>query len=256
MIDLAPYRAKGFPGRFDASIANTAVTGIDADQAKAMIRVCPETELYLYDGPFSPRTIRYVRGARPELEAVVAPFNHGSPRERAIAAMGWVYAHIAHPHHVGPTPTDRALAEEGIIASGVGWCNEQTRVFIALCEVMEVPARLCFVFHANGRCSHAPAEAYVDGRWAYFDPTFNVCATLADGCLAEGRELSGPHRDLAHAVYRPALLAYYDRLHPWVPTLPAWTEADRPHPDRGGDLLTALGITNYLIEGVEAVSAD
>ena len=251
-MDLRPYTAKGFPGDFDAMLADIAVKGIDREQSQGAVRVCPETETELYEGGYSPTRIRYRRGSRPVLESVVSEFAPGGPFDLAQAAMDWVYRNVAHPHQAGPLLPDRAMTEEQIIASRVGWCNEQARVFIALCEIMSIPARLCFLFHANGRASHTAAEAYIHERWAFFDPTFAVFVTLPSGEPAEGRDLSGTFRQLAHASYAPALEEHYANLHPFVEDLPGWGGQWRPRPDRGGDLLEALGISNYITEGVVA----
>ena len=44
-------------------------------------------------------------------------------------------------------------------------CNEKSRVMIALCQAAGLPAR--YVGHHIG--GHGVSEAFVDGRWAYFD---------------------------------------------------------------------------------------
>jgi len=251
-MDLSPFIARGFPGDFDLGIARVGVAGIDREQAHSMVRLCPETEATLYGTGFSPRRIRYRAGTRPLLEPIAARLAGASPRESAQAVMAWTAHNVVHPHVTGPLAPDRALSEEELIESGLGWCNEQARVFIALCEVMEVPARVCFLFHANLRSGHTTAEALVDGRWAWFDVTFNLCVELADGRLAEARELSGPYRHLAHEAYRQPLRGHYKRILPFVETMPGWRAADRPDAERGGDLLAYIGICNYLIEGVEA----
>lgn len=251
-MDLEPFTARGFPGNWDALLTDIPVGGIDCEQSQSAVRLCPETESYLYQGGYSPTRIRYRDGSRPKLEAVAAGLGGTTPRAKAEAAMAWVSDRVAHPHLTGPLAPDRALTEEQLIESCRGWCNEQTRVFVALCEVMDIPARLCFLFHANNVCAHTAAEAYVDGRWAFFDVTMNVRVELPDGRLAEGRELSGPHRDLAHRAYRGPLEQYFARVLPFADDGPGWNRNDRPATDRGGDLLACIGITNYLIDGVEA----
>lgn len=248
-MDLEPYIAKGFPGDFDRMIAEVSVSGIDRQQTLGQVRVCPQTEALLYEGDYSPTGIAYQRGARPQLESITAAWSDAEPWARAQAAADWVFEHVLHPHLVAPLPPNRAMTEEQIIGSGVGWCNEQARVFIALCEVTDLPARLCFVYHDNGKAAHSATEVLLDGRWCYFDQTFNICVTLADGALAEGRQLSGPQRDLAHLAYEPVLRDFYQRTKPFVEDAPGWCQCDRPTPDRGGDLLHALGICNYLIDG-------
>ncbi len=251
-MNLSPYMAKGFPGTLDEAIAKVGVAGIDREQAQSMIRLCDETEPVLYGPDYSPRSIVYEAGSRPALERIAAGLAGTTARERALSAMQWVFDNVTHPHIYGPTAPDRALSEEALIESGRGWCNEQTRVFIGLCEVMEIPARLCFINHSNARCGHTTAEAFVEGRWAFFDVTFNLAVELPDGALAEGRELSGTYRDLAHVAYRPILEHHYQNTHPFVEEHPGWRTGDRPDVLRGGDLMDTIGICNYLIEGARA----
>ncbi len=251
-MDLTPYIAKGFPGKIDEFLPKVGVKGIDYEQANSMVRVCAETERFLYEGGYSARKIRYRAGSRPRLEAIVRGFSADAPRARAEQAMTWVHENVRHPFTFGKLAPDRALTEEQLIDSGKGWCNEQARVFIALCEVQEVPARLCFLFHANLVCGHTTAEAFVEGRWAWFDPTFNLRVELPGGKLAEGRELSGRHRPLAHAAYRPALEAIYKLGKMEAGGESGWGPVYRPSVERGGDLLACMGVCNYVIEGVAA----
>ena len=136
-MNLALYTCRGFPGDIDRLMRDVPVAGIDREQAHAMVRLCDETEPILYGPDFSPRRICYRTGSRPVMEAVARNFDGD-----ASIAMQWVRDHVRHPHFAGPVPPDRALTEEQLIDSGVGWCNEQCRVFIALCGVMQIPARL------------------------------------------------------------------------------------------------------------------
>lgn len=243
-MDVSPYICKGFPGGFDRAMASVAVRGIDREQTLGMVRLCPETEEFLYGG-YSPVRIRYRKGMRVGLEEIAEGFE-GSARERVARAMEWVGATVQHAHFIGEVPPDRAFSEEKLIASGCGWCNEQVRVFIALCEVMEIPGRLCFLFHKNNHTAHTAAEVYLNGKWAFCDVTYGVRVELPDGTLAEARELQGKWRPLAHAAYRQPLEDYYRLgVHP--------KSDSAPPAETGGDYLESIGICNYLIEGVEAI---
>ncbi|MDX3104617.1 transglutaminase domain-containing protein, partial [Nonomuraea angiospora] len=145
-------------------------------------------------------------------------------------------------HLPGRTPPDRALTEEQIVDSGAGWCNEQARVLVALAAVRGIPGRLCFAVHENLRCGHTTVELYLDGGWAFFDPTFAVHVERRDGRLAEAREIAGnPAADLA---YREPLARYYARCQPHVEDYPGWNAADRPAVEAGSLLFTHLGFTD------------
>ena len=239
--DLTPFIAKGFPFDWDRELAETPVRGIDRQQAQSLVRVCAFTAEFIYGPDFSPRQVRYRRGARPVLEKIAGQM-HG-----AVDALRWVYENIAHPHIVGGVPADRALTEEDISASGRGWCNEQARVFVALCEVQEIPARLCFLFHAYQPCGHVAAEAWNGKKWEFFDPTFHVRLPNT-----EAREITPGPRTEAHLAYQPALTEYYRRMRPEFQDVPGWGIKQRPVVDHGGHLFDVIGICNYLIDGVEA----
>jgi transglutaminase-like putative cysteine protease len=247
-MDLRPYTCRGFPGEFDRAMADVPVKGIDREQTHGMIRLCAETEPVLYGPDFSPHAITYHKGSRPTLERVAESLRAGptpcalrstDAHPYVMRAMEWVAKTVVHPHLCGPTPPDRAMPEEDLIASGRGWCNEQSRVFIALCEVKNIPARMCFLFHSNNKTGHTATEVYLGGKWTMQDVTYRVRVALPDGSFAEARELQGKYRHLAHEAYRAPLRAWYEGRTPEIP------------PDRGGDLFNAIGICNYLIAGAQ-----
>ena len=252
-IDLTPYIARGFSGDIDQTIAKTPVVGIDREQTQSMVRLCDATEPTLYGPDFSPTRIRYRPGSRPIFERIVKSFTADTPRGRVEQATRWVVENVKHTHLIGPLAADRGVTEEQLIESGQAWCNEQARVFIALCQVMNIAARLCFLFHQNTRSGHATTEVYLNGRWAWCDQTFAMIVDLPDGRPAEARDLSGPMRGLAHEAYRPKLQEHYKHIQPFVEDLPAWNKNDRPNEEAGGDLMHEIGITNYIIGGVDVV---
>ena len=159
--------------------------------------------------------------------------------------MQWVRDNVRHPNFAGvDLPPDRAMTEEQLIDSGVGWCNEQCRVFIALCGVMEIPARLCFLFHANGKTAHTATEVELGGTMGHARCDVRhldrLCPTMSpwprDAISAASISRSRPSN-----TTRIPLTEYY---------------RGRPTPidlARGGDLFAEIGICNYLIDGVEAV---
>jgi hypothetical protein len=253
MIDLTPFVAKGFPGKIDEFLPKVAVGGIDKAQTLSQVRLCPETEAELYGPSFSATRIRYVPGSRPVLESIVKDLEGKTPRERAESASRWVAENVSHPYLVGKTRTDRGFTEEQLIESGIGWCNEQARVFIALCQVMEIPARVVFIYHKNTLCGHTTAEAYINGKWSFFDPTFAVDVPLPDGSLASAAEISGSCRYFAHQAYRKPLEDAFSRFVPFAEEGPGWNKTDRVKAEAGGDLLETIGICNYIIDGVEVV---
>ena len=216
-MDLARYTCRGFSGDFDRIMRDVPVAGIDKQQAQRMIRLCDATEAVLYGPRFSPQEIRYYPGARPALERIVGSaladrslFSATKSNNRSAEAdptkasndisaataslMRWVQRNVRHPHFTGPLPPDRALSEEHLIESGGGYCNEQCRVFIALCQVMQIPTRLCFLFHANARTAHTATEVFLDGKWIFHDVSYGVRVLLPDGSFAEARQLQREFR--------------------------------------------------------------
>lgn len=236
-MDLSPYIGRGFPGEIDRIIASVGVAGIDLRQVQSAVRLCDQTEAILYGPDFSAQLVSY-RGGRTILEGIASRFT-GSKTDRIAAAMAWTSNHIIHPHFTGATPTDRAMTEEELIASGRGYCNEQARVFIALCGVMQIPARLCFLWHANGEVGHTATEVFLDGRWTFCDVTYRVRVQLPDRSFSEARQLQKVHRDLAHQAYRAPLSR-------WLAAKPI----EYLDPQRAGDLFESIAICNYVIDGV------
>jgi len=230
-MDLTPYTCRGFPGDFDRIMRDVPVAGIDRQQTHSMIRLCDQTEPILYGPDFSPRQIRYRHGSRPQLESIVSDFGGD-----ISVAMNWTRDHVRHPNFAGvPLAPDRALSEEDLIASALGWCNEQCRVFIALCEVMQTSARLCFLFHANGRSDHTATELLDGDDWRVCDVTFGLFFS------SSARECSRSRRQLDPFYVWPLHDYYLNQ-----PNKPIDTA-------RGGDFFAAVGICNYTIEGVEAI---
>ena len=243
------------PPLVDPSFEGLEVAGIDLEQPMSAVLLCEETVDVIYGHDFSPTRLKYTPGARPMLESIVAGFKGRTTRERVDEALDWVITHVRHPHIAGDTPKNRALTEEELIDSGIGWCNEQSRVFIALCEVMEIPGRISFLSHKNKICGHATTEIYIDGKWSFYDVTFGARVAIPDGSLGSVWELSRTYRDLAHEAYRRPLEDYISQILPFVEGEAGWKSSERVKPDAGGDLLHGLGICNYIIDGARAVDS-
>ena len=130
-MDLTPFHCKGFSEFWDDVLIHPEVSGVDADHSRGTIRVCPETMEELYHGDYSPRRIRYRRGSRPMLEMIASPWRSLPERDKALKAMNWAHENVPHRNIARDVPGTRAMTEEQLIESRVGWCNEQARVAIA-----------------------------------------------------------------------------------------------------------------------------
>lgn len=162
----------------------TSVQGIDRYQANHFVWYRPETARYLY-GEYTALEVGYKPGLLPSFERIAARFTAGctTDTERAVAlltkAMPEVFRHPGMPP-LGPgVKADRNLEDEALLATGCGWCNEQARVFIRLCQVSGIPARMIHLFGQN----HTVAEFHADGTWALADASNMFVARGSGGRL-------------------------------------------------------------------------
>lgn len=164
------------------------VRGIDRYHANQFIVCRKETEEYLYS-QYTPIDVRYVKGTLPFYEKLAEKVTEGlsSDMEKALALLfNGVRNSIRHPmvppfgQNVG---ADRNLDDESLLASGSGWCNEQARVFVRLCQVSGIPARIVQLFYSDKKSGHCISEFYADKRWCMADATWSCVFPDADGKL-------------------------------------------------------------------------
>ncbi len=168
---LAPYVGKnGLPAQWrPRNMLGSSVRGIDRYQANQFVYFRAETAAFL-DRDYTPLTVKYQTGTLPSYEKLAAQYTAGlrSDTAKAVAlllAMPKFFRHPGMPPLGAPARPDRNLEDEPLLASGSGWCNEQARVFIRLCQVSGIPARMVHLFGQN----HTVAEFFADGRWALAD---------------------------------------------------------------------------------------
>jgi transglutaminase-like putative cysteine protease len=246
-MDLTPYHCKGFGPFWDDALVNPTVTGIDADHCRGTIRVCDETERELYYGDYSPRRIRYRPGSRPGLEKISSQWKHLSDRDKTAAAMAWTQKHLPHRNHHSDIRGDRGMTEEQLLASGVGYCNEQARVVIALCATMNIPGRMCFLFHKSLQAGHACCELFIENKWVFHDISFGVRVQLPDGTLASGADLRGQHRRLTLPAYAGPAKWFKENSQPFAVT------GERDDPKQFDKFFHDIGVSNYVVDGVDVL---
>lgn len=164
-------------------VFGSAVKGLDRYQANQFIYYSDRTAEYLY-GDYTPRKIDYRPGTLRTYEKIAAQYTAGckTDTEKAAAMLRAMPAFFRHPvmppcgPSVGP---QRNLDDEALLTSGCGWCNEQARVFIRLCQVSGIPARMVHLFNQG----HTVAEFYADGRWALADASNFFVVPGKDGKL-------------------------------------------------------------------------
>ena len=164
------------------------VQGIDRYQANHYIVFRPETEKYLYDleAGYTPADVGYVPGTLPAYERIVDKYTHSemTDTEKALALLMVAMPDILRHPDMPPLPDarvqpDRNLLDEPLLESGAGWCNEQARVYIRLCQVAGIQARLIHLFGQ----SHTVAEFLADGQWVMVDASWYFVARDEDGKL-------------------------------------------------------------------------
>ncbi len=187
---LQPFRGRNgigrLPGRtFKTEPLATNVRGIDRYHANQFLVYCPETAAFLYDG-YTPLTLNYRAGTLPAYETLAAEASAGCHTEtetvRALLEKG--AARVRHPYGppCGPlVGSDRNLDDEALLRSRAGWCNEQARVFIRLCHVRGIPARIVQLFYSDLTTGHCIAECFADGRWCMADCSCFILFPDADG---------------------------------------------------------------------------
>lgn len=176
---MLPYRGRnGMPDVYRQRTYPLAMTvrGIDRYHANQFVNYRPETADYLYS-TYTPLVVSYQRGTLPSIEALSADYTRDcrTPREIVLALLHRAMQHFKHPD--GPpcgswVPGDRNLDDEALLATGSGWCNEQARVFVRLCQVNQIPARLVHTFYADNKSGHCIVECHVENRWCMVDPTW------------------------------------------------------------------------------------
>lgn len=209
-IWVQPYLGKyGLPPPYPhqkAALGN-CTAGIDMWQANHFVSYRAETASFLY-GSYTPLKVNYRKGTFPMLEQIVERYTAGltNDQQRALAllkrAVPELMAHPCIPPYSADCPPDRALSEEDLLRSGLGWCNEQARVFARLCQVAGIPARLIFLFYSDND-GHVITEFYTDGKWHMADASWGCVFPAADGQLMNAAEChaNDANKDWVHKAY-------------------------------------------------------
>jgi len=149
--------------------------GVDVEVIDDQIILNEKTVEYLY-AEYTPLEIGYVGGARPMLEAVVSEHVRAgmSDREKALVLMRRVRdnqdAGLARPGLFC------GGSEEDLLKRGALMCNEVSRLYVCLCQIAGLPARLqCS--HISG---HMMTEVFTDGKWGWIDPMKGIAPVTDD----------------------------------------------------------------------------
>lgn len=96
--------------------------------------------------------------------------NKDSFKARVIAIRDFVHENVL-PIHGYPNRLDTCAIEK--LTSGIGWCDQASRVFMQLARSIGITSRLLFLRKEDGTSPHSIAEALTpDGRWIIVDTMY------------------------------------------------------------------------------------
>ena len=153
---------------------------------REQVILCPQTADLLYS-QFTPTTVSYAQGSRPVLEKVVADATEDctTSQDRVLGLMRCCRDLYKRDRINNFSKYIYGGTEEQLIEKGERLCECLGRLFVVLCEIAGIPARI--VMHDIG--GHITAEARVDGHWGYIDPRCGVYFLKPDGTMASVWEL-------------------------------------------------------------------
>lgn len=158
--------------------------GVDVEVIEDEVVLNEKTAEYLYSD-FTPLEIKYVPGSRPLLEKVVAQntTDEMTDRQKAMALM--VRCRDNRDMGLANASLFWGGSEEELLKRGAIMCNEISRVYVCLCQVVGIPAR----FHCSHITGHMMAEVHTEGKWGWVDPMKGLAAVMDDDSPASAWEL-------------------------------------------------------------------
>jgi transglutaminase-like putative cysteine protease len=151
-----------------------------------MVRLCRETADSLYTSSFTPLEVRYIRGTRPKLEAILDSLcTTGQGSEEGLAAIVEFTRRLGDGAEQDLKKVRIGGTEEEIIGRGSDWCTDVARVACALCQVAGFPCRIVNLFDIEQAYSgHVIVEAHRAGHWGALDSSTGIVYETADGLPA------------------------------------------------------------------------
>lgn len=102
--------------------------------------------------------------------------------EKIRALRDFIHKNI---HPLGGTYIRSGNTAAETLIYGIGWCDQQARVFIQLAHRIGIRARLLHLRSGFNTSPHSVAEALApDNRWIIVDPLFNLELLNKDGAFA------------------------------------------------------------------------
>ena len=157
------------------------VKGVDLEHALNFIQLEQVGEAFMYE-QYTAGHLSYTFGSRPFLEEKVRQHCGGmtDPLAKVQSLSEYVANEVLWAGYYEQKTTRRLSAirnatEETIIASGYGWCNEQTRVLCALTQIAGVSSRLIFASNKAKTYGHVVCEVLLPEGWMLIDQSFAYC---------------------------------------------------------------------------------
>ena len=182
---VGPLRQRAYLLNYEQLGINYA-ENVEYQLRREQVILCPQTVDFLYT-EFTPAAVTHEPGTRPGLEEVVADAAAGctTAQQKVLGLMRFCRGLYKRDRVDDYSKYIYGGTEEQLIKKGERLCECLGRLFVALCEIAGIPARI--VMHDIG--GHITAEARVDGHWGYIDPRCGVYFLKPDGAMASVWEL-------------------------------------------------------------------
>lgn len=149
--------------------------GVDVEVIKNQILLIEKSADYIYS-EFTPLEITYEKGFRPELEKVLSEAV-GSTTDSLGIMLSLMRRCRDNRDFARKNIEFDGGTEEELLKRGAIMCNEIHRVFVCLCQIAGLPARL-MSSHISG---HMMSEVYVNGTWMWVDAMKGMYCFLDSG---------------------------------------------------------------------------
>lgn len=134
--------------------------------------------LFLFQSPLT--------GCTDEMRETARELIRPTAQETATEIMHWVNRHVEYSKCV----TVNSTTAQWVFDNRKGVCQDYAHLMIALCRAAGVHARYVAGLVEGEGESHAWVEAYDDGQWTAFDPTYGKAISIGYVKLAHGRDVS------------------------------------------------------------------
>jgi len=151
---VGEFRKKAYVLNYEQLAANYG-ENVEFQLRREQILLCPQTAGYFYSKQSIPNMSDYINGSRPLLENVVATTIDGcqNEKEKALAIMRFC-RDLKKKDTLKPGKGfECGGTEELLIEKGEDLCETLSRLFVGLCEIAGIPARL--VMHDIGGHNNA-----------------------------------------------------------------------------------------------------